>query len=679
MRLRSGSDHGSNRRPALDGMRALAVTAVAVYHFGGGRSSWLPGGFLGVDVFFVLSGYLITGLLLAEYDRRGKIDLLGFWVRRLRRLTPALLLMLLVVCAWIWWAGPPSDYVKRRSDVFWTVGYLANWHQINTAETYFAGYSTASPLRHAWSLAIEEQFYLLWPALLLLLIWSGRRTPGLVVRLPVVGRVDGGRLLVGAGALIGAGLSVSWMIRHHDPVNPSLTYFSTQGRVQELFVGVLLAVLLPRVRQARHRALLTLAAGVGTVGLLAAIVLLPDDTTFYYYGGALCVCLAVAAAIAGLETRPDGALARVFSWRPAVALGRISYGGYLWHWPIAVAIPVTGGMSAPELTTRQGLRVLLTLAIATASYHLLEQPVLRNRGLLRSPARVVTAAVAASALVIAVAIPSTALPGTLAEQMRERGDQQCPGELPNRPAVCSRPAAANLADSPVGLVVLGDSTARSLRPGLDDWAERTRSSWVQSAWKQCTAGGVMVLPNDNGPDLAARTCHDQAPGLIAGALERYRPPLVLVAEYWPHNRTLLVDGVKLRPGTAEHDAALRAGYLALVDRVAAQGGRTVFLELPPPGGSLGQSVARGRPAGRAQSPGTGTGRYVDGYNAVLRSVAAARPARARTVSVTDVICPDGDCAAVRDGRLIRYDGVHYTAGFSRYLTPILLRRAGVPT
>jgi peptidoglycan/LPS O-acetylase OafA/YrhL len=169
-------DHA--RRPALDGLRALAVSGVAIYHFGGGAVSWLPGGFLGVDLFFVLSGYLITGLLLAEYAKRGRIDLLGFWVRRLRRLAPALLLVLLAVTAYIWWDTPPDAYPARRLDLFWTVGYLANWHLIATSETYFAAYTTASPLRHAWSLAVEEQFYFVWPTVLFLLLRAGQRLPG---------------------------------------------------------------------------------------------------------------------------------------------------------------------------------------------------------------------------------------------------------------------------------------------------------------------------------------------------------------------------------------------------------------------------------------------------------------------------------------------------------------------
>lgn len=133
-------------------MRALAVTAVVIYHFGGGALSRLPGGFLGVDAFFVLSGYLITGLLIQEYDRNGRTDLLGFWKRRTRRPLPALVLLLLVLTAWVRWATPPDAYPKRRADLLWTLTDLANWHLIAVSDTYFAASPTASPFRHAWTL-----------------------------------------------------------------------------------------------------------------------------------------------------------------------------------------------------------------------------------------------------------------------------------------------------------------------------------------------------------------------------------------------------------------------------------------------------------------------------------------------------------------------------------------------
>jgi peptidoglycan/LPS O-acetylase OafA/YrhL len=669
-------DHA--RRPALDGLRALAVSGVAIYHFGGGAVSWLPGGFLGVDLFFVLSGYLITGLLLTEYAKRGRIDLLGFWVRRLRRLAPALLLVLLAVIAYIWWDTPPDAYPARRLDLFWTVGYLANWHLIATSETYFAAYTTASPLRHAWSLAVEEQFYFVWPTVLFLLLWAGRRIPA-VRGLARLGRLSRARALVAVITVLGIGLSAYWMATTYSTLYPSKAYYGTQGRVQELFVGCLLAVLIPwlrRTAQGRGRvvALATVAVG-GLIGLLVAFYLMPDDAAFYYRGGGLLACLAGALVIAGLELHPEGRLAKVFSWRPAVALGRISYGVYLWHWPLVVAIPVTEGMSPREHVVRQGLRVLITLAASTASFWLVEQPIMRSRKVLRSPGRVIVAALASSALVVAVAIPATALPGTLSAQVGHSSDTACPGELIDVLLSCTWPRGADTTQHPVTFGLLGDSTARALGPGLDDWAQQTGNSWLEAAWKRCTATSLMVLPGAaQVADIPATTCANQASGLISQSLAKYKPKVVLIAEFWASNLPVLVDGQKLQAGTPEHDAALEAGYLKVIDQVAAYGGKVVFLELPPPGEQLGEVVAKNRPAGHSRPPVTGGGKFVDGNNAMLRATAAARPKTASTISITDVLCPGGHCGPVLNGMLVRNDGVHYTIPFSRYLVPIIMQR-----
>jgi peptidoglycan/LPS O-acetylase OafA/YrhL len=663
-------------------MRALAVAAVVAYHFGGGDTSWLPGGFLGVDVFFVLSGYLITSLLLNEYSRRGGIDLPGFWVRRVRRLVPALVAMLLAVCGWVWWATPLESYPARRSDLMWTVGYLANWHLIQKSDDYFAAYTVASPLRHTWSLAVEEQFYLVWPLLLALVLWAGRRLGQ--NRLALVGLVAG----------LGVGLSASAMAADYDPISPSTAYYSTQGRVQELFVGVLLAVLIAWLRSGSGsgsalRLLIRRArpdlsrmsgvlAGVGVAGLLVAFLWMSDVTSFYYRGGALAVSVAVAAVIGVLDLRPQGAAARAFSWPPAVALGRISYGVYLWHWPIVLVIPVVAAQSTSDQIRHQVERVALTLLLAALSYRFLEQPIQRDRRWLTSKRRVLFAVLASSALVVGVAFPATALPGTLAKQLSITSDRSCLGERVDLLISCTAPEEADAEQNPPDLALLGDSTARALGPGLDNWARSNGKTWVEAAWKRCTATGLMVVPSNlTEPDLPATTCYNQAPGLIRNMLSTYRPKTVLVAEFWSSGQPLLVKGARLLPGTPEHDHALRSAYQALVDEVAEYGGRTVFIELPPPGASIGHQYATGRPAAGSRPAVSGGGHYVDGYNAVLREVAASRPDLASTVSITDLLCTDGRCPAVKNGTLLRTDGLHYSIQFSRQLVPTLLQRAGV--
>jgi peptidoglycan/LPS O-acetylase OafA/YrhL len=677
-------------------MRALAVAAVVAYHFGGGDTSWLPGGFLGVDVFFVLSGYLITSLLLAEYNRRGRIDLPGFWARRVRRLVPALVAMLLAVCAWIWWATPLESYPARRSDLMWTVGYLANWHYIEKADDYFAAYTVASPLRHTWSLAVEEQFYLVWPLLLALVLWAGHRLSRRFGRSTWSGSSRLG--LVGLVAGLGVGLSAWAMAADYDPVSPSTAYYSTQGRVQELFVGVLLAALITWWRSAaesdsQFAAALRLLirrrgpvlsrysgwlAALGVAGLVMAFLWMSDVTAFYYQGGALAVSLAVAAVIGVLDLRPQGAPARAFSWAPAVALGRISYGVYLWHWPIVLMIPVLATQPTDTQIRHQVERIALTLLLSILSYRFLEQPIQRDRRWLTSKRRVFVAVLASSALVVGVAFPATALPGTLAKQLSITSDRSCLGERVDLLISCTAPEKADADRNPPDLALLGDSTARALGPGLDDWARSNGKTWVEAAWKRCTATGLMVVPSNlTEPDLPATTCSDQAPGLIKTMLSTYRPKTVLVAEFWSSGQPLLVNGVRIEPGTAAHDQALRTAYQALVDEIAQYGGRTVFVELPPPGASIGHQYAAWRPAAGARPAVSGGGHYVDGYNKVLEEVAASRPGQAGTVSITDLLCAGGKCPAVKDGTLLRTDGLHYSMQFSHQLVPILLQRAGV--
>lgn len=256
--------------PALDGIRALAVLAVLAYH---GGQTWAAGGYLGVDAFFVLSGFLITSLLLAERRQTGAIDLQAFWMRRARRLLPALFLVLGAVAVYAALAAAPTELERIRLDGLGSLFYVANWRFVFSHQSYFEQFAAPSPLRHMWSLAIEEQFYLVWPLLVFgLLRWGNGKMRKLA-------------LAAGSLALLSLGLMA---ILHSPGQDPSRVYFGTDTRATSLLVGALLAMLAawrPFGKTARERTALHIAAlaSAGVLGYWWATT--PDRSDWLYEGG----------------------------------------------------------------------------------------------------------------------------------------------------------------------------------------------------------------------------------------------------------------------------------------------------------------------------------------------------------------------------------------------------------
>jgi peptidoglycan/LPS O-acetylase OafA/YrhL len=344
-------------RPALDGLRALAVLAVLLYHL---SPATLPGGLLGVDLFFVLSGYLITGLLLAEWAAGGRIDLARFWLRRARRLLPAVYVLLAALLA-VAVLRLPDEAVRLRGDAAAAFVYVMNWHQIVGEQSYFAAIGRPSLFQHLWSLAIEEQFYLVWPLLLLVLLRWGRR-----LLLPV--------------AIAGTIASTIWMAHlYHAGSDPSRVYYGTDTRAAALLVGALLAALgFPRWWPAgSSRGGRLLLDGLGLVALAALVACarwLDPATPLLYRGGFLVVSLTAALLIAAVLQPGARLLPWLLAQRPLVAVGKRSYGLYLWHWPVIVLtrpgldVPLHG----PALL---GLRLGMMALLTELSYRLVEQPV----------------------------------------------------------------------------------------------------------------------------------------------------------------------------------------------------------------------------------------------------------------------------------------------------------------
>ena len=352
-------------RPSLDGARGLAVALVVAVHatyvlVPEWTGRWVPGGFLGVDVFFVLSGFLITTLLLEEHQRTGSVSLREFYARRARRLLPAVAVLLLAHAVLAVVAGADLGLEARTAGA--VAFYGVNW-------VIAAGGDVAAGLGHLWSLSVEEQFYLVWPVLLLAAL--RRRRPAVAL---VVIAVAGIAWATGMRAWL-------WM----QGAGWEAIYVRTDVRIDELLMGVLLAVAVRRgwaLRGAwRH-----LGTG-GLVVLLVCVATVYFDSDWLYTGGGFTVVgLAVVLLLASLLDA-DARLTRAFAWRPAVGLGRVSYSLYLWHAPVffAVAERLAGRPPVQRLVVG-----LAACAVATlASYHLVELPFLRHR---RRPAAAATPA-----------------------------------------------------------------------------------------------------------------------------------------------------------------------------------------------------------------------------------------------------------------------------------------------
>lgn len=355
--LAPSSGVGGTRFGGLDGLRAIAVVLVIVYHLGGGI---LPGGFLGVDVFFVISGFLITALLLREHARTGRVHLGRFWLRRARRLLPAIGL-LVITCATAAWAIGGDVLVGLGRQVFGAATFSSNWVALISSQSYFDD-SAPELFRNLWSLAVEEQFYLLWPLLLLLFTripWRGLRI---------------------ALLLAGAAASAVGMAVLADPAGEATrAYYGTDTHSFGLAVGAALAFGARTIGHRVARVVLQVAGLLSVLGVLAAAVVLRDDGAVTYQGGlALVSGLTAVAILAGIQ--PHSWLARALDVRPMAWIGERSYGLYLWHWPVHVLIAA----AVPALQASPGghwllggLALAVTVLAAQLSYVFVEQPIRR--------------------------------------------------------------------------------------------------------------------------------------------------------------------------------------------------------------------------------------------------------------------------------------------------------------
>jgi peptidoglycan/LPS O-acetylase OafA/YrhL len=617
-------------RPSLDGLRAVAVLAVMLYH---GQVVWLHGGFLGVDVFFTLSGYLITYLLLVEWRTWGSIDLRRFWLRRARRLLPALFVVLVAVAVYAAVAISPDRLHRVRGDAIATLLYVANWRFAATGQSYFDQFAEPSPLLHAWSLGIEEQFYWVFPVLLLGWLHLRRSTRGLMTAL-----------------LLGAAASSLWMAHLYRPgADPSRIYYGTDTRATELLVGAALAVWSVRraVRQERggarqrpgprllDRPVVTAALGtVGLVGLVVAFTRMSENSAFTYRGGLVVVSLLTAMVL--LATERPGPVTSALGGQPVRLIGMISYGLYLWHWPTYLAL-------TPDRTHLDGLalltlRLAVTGALATASFVLVERPIrsgaLRRRLLPGTRRGLVTAS---TVLVVSAIMAGTA--GAAAPPSVERS-----GTYETRVVT---PAAGQ-----TSVLLAGDSPGRFL-----GWYF-PKDEHADIALSTTTVIGCGLPPQRlvvKGVESAPQPQCDEWPSEFARAAGAVHPDLVVVStgawEVFDH----VVDGKVLKVGTAAYEAELLRQYDRAIAALAGTRTKVALLDVPC------FRQASWVVSGVDLAPDHNDPGRQEWLNTVLAKVAARHPGQVSVLDLRSFLCPGGRYVDSLRGVRVRPDGVHVGA------------------
>jgi peptidoglycan/LPS O-acetylase OafA/YrhL len=349
--------------PGLDGLRALAVFAVIAYHL---NLPFVPGGFLGVTLFFVLSGYLITDLLLSEWRLKGRIEFRSFFIRRAKRLLPSVFVLLICLSGYVT-VFQPELLTTLKSEFLSSALFFSNWWYIFTDVPYFGSYATPRLLTHLWSLAVEAQFYIIWPFLLFL----GRR----YIQKKWI------QIAVTAAVTVFSALLMAALFR--PGADPSRVYYGTDTRAFSLLLGALLAFVFPSSKLSQpeqKRRTLILADIVGFIALASILFMsyyITQYDDFLYFGG-MFVFSAASALLIGAAANPYTVVGKVFSWKPLRFLGTISYGIYLWHFPI---IALTNAL-VPSTRINVVLcvfQIAASILLASASYYLIENPMRRNK------------------------------------------------------------------------------------------------------------------------------------------------------------------------------------------------------------------------------------------------------------------------------------------------------------
>lgn len=641
--------------PGLDGLRGLAVAAVVLYHAG---FDWMVGGFLGVSTFFTLSGFLITGLLMKELDSTGQISLKGFWSRRFRRLLPATLVTLaLVTVVFGFLIGTADQRAALRGDVLSSLFDVANWHFIFSGTSYGDLFSAPSPVLHFWSLAIEEQFYLVFP-LLLLGLWqlTGRNR-----------RMMAGSLaaLAVASALLPTAMGMS----------TDRAYFGTDARAAELLLGAVLAMIVfaSPVRKRLHGDRRLQGWVVGLAVVMAAIQVywwwtLPQPTSWLYQGGfalyAVMTCVIIVAA-----TLPKGPFVKALSWGPLRWLGTRSFAVYLLHWPVYLVVR----QLVPEWNrgAQTAIVIAISLALAEVSFRLLERPIRQGRWPSAQRARkvAITAVVAVAVLALLPfrvdeAARTTDFNAALAAFKQQGAAASEPAQDPaGQPAPAAGAAAAPAPPAPAPgtpapapvppdqarIATYGDSTGLLMALGLGSYAAAYPSPLAGAGGEAQLGCGVSRFERRmvEWDEVISENCKTW-PSLWPQSVANIQPDIaMLVTGAWEVPDVVVPGtGTWSALGDPTVNAFVRSEIAGAVDLLASQGSMVLLVLYP----SYGSWADDGKP--EAVSRQADPARMAV-LHQILRDVAAERPATTRVYDFAAALGP----VALADPA-IRPDGLH---------------------
>ncbi len=631
----------------IDGLRAVAVLAVVLYH---AEPSWLPGGFQGVDVFFVISGYLITSLLLLERRQTGTLDLVAFYARRMRRLLPALCAVVLVSVPLAAWLIPDGHRALLRSAAA-SLLFVGNVYFQQTTGNYFDTPTDQVPLLHLWSLGVEEQFYFVLPPLLLLAMrWRGTR--GLVT------------------ALVAASIVSLLLAEHWIQLRPSIAFYQMPARFWELAAGGLVAMA-PRDRLGWRAA--TAFAWLGLCTILAAMAL---GSTMHFPGvGALATVLGTAGLLWSVH---DGArivgVDALLRARPMVFFGLISYSLYLWHWPLLAIL--RGVIWQPSLAARFGVCAVAVM-LAYLSYRHVERPFRRATHDPAIPRRTVLAGVGVSA-VLATALVAL---GQYAPPPAQ--DEQSPLALRGEPERL-RACHFGLAHEVERLQATECNSDPSTPPTQVLWGDSHALAWRPFAWSvaQASSTSVASFTLDSCPPIAnfdtyradfprhLENCR-RFNGLAMEYIRRNTPDEVILAGRWllyfqPRSK----DGQRI-----QSPESFEAGIVQMIDEIAPNTPRIVLMG-PLPALQVAAPRCLATPGDeRCTMPREEYERLAGRVWTTFRRIASRHP-NVELVDPAEFFCGPRNCPAVRDGYALFWDSNHVSATAARRFAQVYLDDPG---